>query len=63
MENKEKTVKGLKIKYNDEVYDKITYFNISNWDGKENVSFSHKKNENTMLNINCKFADIEIIKE
>lgn len=61
MESKENPIQGLKIKYGDETYDKITYFSISNWDGKERVSFTNMKNENAVVNVNCKFSDIEII--
>ncbi len=63
IEVKEKPIKGLKIKYNNEIYDKIMYFSISNWDGKDNVSFTNKKNNNTSVTVNCLFSDIEIIKE
>jgi hypothetical protein len=59
--SKEKPIQGLKIKYDNETYDSITYFSISNWDGKESVSFTNKKNENTVVNVHCKFSDIEII--
>lgn len=61
MENKEKPIQGLKIKYGDTTYDKITYLSISNWDGNERVSFTNKENENKIVNITCKFSDIEII--
>lgn len=60
---KEKPIKGLKIKYNDETYDNIMYFSVSNWDGKDNVSFTSKKNNNTSVTVNCSFSDIEIIKK
>lgn len=63
IETKEKPIKGLKIKYNDEIYDKIMYFSISNWNGKDNVSFTNQKNSNTSVNVNCLFSNIEIIKE
>ena len=63
IEAKEKPIKGLKIKYNNETYDNIMYFSISNWNGKDNVSFTSQKNNNTSVNINCLFSDIEIIKE
>ena len=61
MESKEKPIQGLKIKYGDETYDKITYFHISNWDGKERVSFTNKENENKIVNVNCNFSDVEIL--
>lgn len=63
IENKEKKITGLKIKYNNNTYENITYFNISTWDGNENVSFTDKINNNTSTTVNCKFSDIEIIKE
>lgn len=63
IEAKEQPIKGLKIKYNDEIYDNIMYLSISNWNRKDNVSFTSKKNDNTSVNINCLFDDIEIIKE
>ena len=43
MENsKERPIENLKIKYDGNVYDKIVYFSISNWDGNERVSFTNK---------------------
>lgn len=63
IENKEKKIVGLKIKYNNTTYENIIYFNISTWDGNENVSFTDKINNNTSTTVNCKFSDIEIIKE
>lgn len=62
MENKEKPIKGLKIKYDGKTYENITYFNISNWDGNERVNFSIKNDDNVTININCSFKDIKIIK-
>lgn len=61
MESKEKPIQGLKIKYDNVTYDKITYFHISNWDGKERVSFTHEENKNKIININCSFSDVEIL--
>lgn len=61
IESKEKPIQGLKIKYDGEIYENITYFSISNWDGKESVSFTNEKNKNTIINVHCKFSDIEII--
>ena len=57
----ERPIKNLKINYKGNTYDNITYFSISNWDGKERVSFTNKENRNTTTNINCSFSDIEII--
>jgi hypothetical protein len=59
--NKEKPIQGLKVKYGEQTYESITYFSISNWDGKERVSFTNKENENKITNITCSFSDIEII--
>ena len=64
MENsKETPIENLKIKYDGNVYDKIVYFSISNWDGNERVSFTNKTNNNSSTNVNCKFSEIEIIKK
>lgn len=62
-EIKEKAIKGLKIKYDNTIYDKITYFHVSNWDKTDEVSFTNKDNDNKSVNIRCEFKDIEIIKE
>lgn len=62
-ELKEKPIKGLKIKYNNEIYEKIIYFSVSNWDKIDNVSFTNKDSNNKTVNIHCEFKDIEIIKE
>ena len=61
LESKEKPIQNLKIKYDGTVYENITYFSVSNWDGKERVSFTNKKNESTSTNVSCKFSDIEIL--
>ena len=64
MENsKERPIENLKIKYDGNVYDKIVYFYISNWDGNEQVSFTNKKDNNSSTSVNCKFNEIEIIKK
>lgn len=62
IENKEKPIVGLKIKYNDNTYENIVYFSISNWDGNERVSFTDKLNNTVSTTVNCKFSDIEILK-
>lgn len=59
--NKEKTIKGLKIKYDGKTYENITYFSISNWDGSERVSFTERKDNTVSTTVNCKFSDIKII--
>lgn len=55
--NKEKPIKGLKVKYDGKTYENITYFNISNWDG----SFTERKDNTVSTTVNCKFSDIKII--
>ena len=62
-ENKERPIQNLKIKYDGTTYENITYFSISNWDGKERVSFTDKKDDNTSTNVTCKYSDIKIIKD
>lgn len=62
-QTKEKPIKGLKIKYDGVTFENIIYFSISTWNGKENVSFTNKKDNNTTVSVNCEFSDIEIIKE
>ena len=59
--NKEKPIKGLKIKYDDKTYENITYFSISNWDGSERVSFTERKDNTVSTTVNCIFSDIKII--
>ena len=54
--NKEKPIKGLKVKY-----DGKTYVSISNWDGSERVSFTERKDNTVSTTVNCKFSDIKII--
>ena len=61
--NKERPIQNLKIKYDGNTYENITYFSISTWDGEERVSFTDKKNENTSTNVTCKYSDIKIIKD
>lgn len=62
-ENRERPIQNLKIKYDGTTYENITYFSISNWDGKERVSFTDKKDDNTSTNVSCKYSDIKIIKD
>lgn len=59
--NKEIPIKGLKVKYDGKTYGNITYFNISNWDGSERVSFTERKDNTVSTTVNCKFSDIKII--
>lgn len=61
--NKERPIENLKIKYDNNIYDKIVYFSISNWDGNERVSFTNKTNNNSSTTVNCKFSEIEITKK
>lgn len=61
LESKEKPIQNLKIKYDGITYEHITYFSVSNWDGKESVSFTNQKNASTSTNVRCKFSEIEII--
>ena len=61
--SKERPIENLKIKYDENVYDKIVYFSISNWDGNERVSFTNKTDNNSSTSVNCKFSEIEIIKK
>lgn len=63
IEAKEKPIKGLKIKYDNTIYDKIIYFSVSNWDKKDTVSFTNLDSKNVSVSIHCDFKDIEIIKE
>ena len=58
---KAKIIQGLKVKYNNVTYEKITEFSISNWDGNERVYFTNKDDENKVTSVTCKFSDIEII--
>lgn len=57
MEYKPKPIKGLSVKYNDKVYNNITYMSCSN----EGLFFECSENENIRTNINCKMEDVEII--
>lgn len=63
IENKERPINNLEIKYDGNTYDKIVYFSISNWDGNERVSFTNKTDNNSSTTVNCKFSEIEIIKK
>lgn len=63
VEPKEKPIKGLKIKYNNVIYDKIIYFSVSNWNKEDTVNFTNLDSENVRVSIYCKFKDIELIKE
>lgn len=63
IESKEKPIKGLKIKYDNNIYDKIVYLSISNWDKKDNVSFTNIDSKNISVSVHCEFKDIELITE
>lgn len=56
MEYKPKAIKGLKIEYNGESYDKIVYMSCSN----DGISFEHMPNDNTSVNIRCKINEAKI---
>lgn len=63
IESNEKPIKGLKIKYDNTIYDKIVYFSVSNW-GKENrARFTNLDSKNISVSVDCDFKDIEIITE
>ena len=53
---KPKPIKGLKIIYNGETYDKIVYMSCSN----EGISFENMQNESTMVNIRCPIDKIKL---
>lgn len=54
---KPKPIKGLKVQYNGETYDKITYLSCSN----EGISFEHMPNDNTSVYIRCKVNEAKIM--
>lgn len=54
---KPKPIKGLKIKYKDTVYDKITYMSCST----DGLSFDNQTDDSTTVHINCKMEDAKII--
>ncbi len=55
-------IKGLKVKYDGDIYDKILYISISNITeyNEFEVRFENMDNENSTTNINCMLKDIEI---
>lgn len=63
IEEKEKPIKGLKIKYNNVIYDKILHFSVSNWNKENTANFTHLDSQNVRISVYCNFKDIEIIKE
>lgn len=63
VEQKEKPIKGLKIKYDNVIYDKIVYFSVSNWNKEDTVNFTNLDSKNVTISIHCNFKDIELIKE
>ena len=62
--NRPKIINGLKVEYDNKIYDKIINFNISNWDDeKYNVSFTNVDSDNLTTEIRCSLKDIKIITE
>lgn len=62
--NRPKPINGLKVEYDNKIYDKIIRFNISNWDDeKYNVSFTNIDSDNLTTEIRCNLKDIKIITE
>lgn len=58
-----KAINNLKIKYDGQVYDKITNLNISNWEDEQyNVHFEVQDNEKMRTSIRCNIEDIEFVK-
>lgn len=53
---KPKLIKGLKIEYNGETYDKITYLSASN----EGFFFEHMPNESTSVSVRCKINEAKL---
>lgn len=54
---KPKIIKGLKIEYDGETYDKISYLACSN----DGVTFEHNPNDSTYVNVHCKLNEIKVI--
>lgn len=54
---KPKVIKGLKVEYAGETYDRITYLSCSN----EGFSFEHMPNDNTSINVRCKVNEAKLI--
>lgn len=53
---KPKPIKGLKVEYNGETYDKITYLSASS----EGFSFEHMPNDSTSVNVRCKINEAKL---
>jgi hypothetical protein len=53
---KPKPIKGLKVVYNNTIYDKIVHLSCSS----EGISFEHMPNENTFVNVRCKISEAQI---
>ena len=51
--------KGLKVEYDNRIYDKIIYFSISD----NEVHFENKENDSITNNIFCKLSEIKITLE
>lgn len=61
--NERQPIKGLKITYDNKIYDKILYFSIHNTDKYEKyeVNFTNIESEKETITINCMLKDIEIV--
>ncbi len=55
-EYKPKPIKGLKVAYGGETYNKITYMSCSN----DGFYFEHMPDDNTTINIRCKPDEAQI---
>lgn len=54
-----KILKGLKVEYENKIYDKIIYLNISN----NEIHFENKENDSITNNIACKLSEVKITLE
>lgn len=54
-----KILKGLKVEYENKIYDKIIYLNISN----NEIHFENKENDSITNNIVCKLSEVKITLE
>lgn len=52
-----KIIKGVKVEYQNKIYDKIIYLTIS--DNK--IRFENKENESTTNNVCCNISEAKII--
>lgn len=53
---KPKPIKGLKVEYGGQTYDKVTYLSCSN----DGISFEHMPNDSTTVNVRCKVSEAKI---